>query len=274
MRDWRQRRRLSQLDLALDAGVSARHLSFVETGRAQPERGDGAPPGRRSSRCRCASATGCCSPPATRPSTRAAARRSRDGAGRATRSSWCSTATSRTRRSSWTAHWNLVAGQPAVALLIDGVAPELLEPPVNMLRLSLHPDGLAPRIANLAEWRAPLLERLARQVAASGDAELDRLLAELRELPGARARSAAGAARPRGRDRRRPPPAHRGRRRARLLQHHATFGTAIDITSPSSRSRPSSRPTPRRLPHSHPYLESNCEPYLRVRPWRRKQSRR
>src|SRR5207249_4979109 len=61
--------------------------------------------------------------------------------------------------------WNLVAGNSGIARLTEGVAPALLEPPVNVLRVSLHPDGMAPRIANLAEWREHLLHRLRRQVA-------------------------------------------------------------------------------------------------------------
>ena len=71
-------------------------------------------------------------------------------------------------------HWNLVAHNALVPLLMAGAAPELLKPPINVLRLSLHPDGLAPRIANLAQWRAHLLERLQQQIAATGDATLRR----------------------------------------------------------------------------------------------------
>jgi hypothetical protein len=63
----------------------------------------------------------------------------------------------------------------------------LLKPPINVLRLSLHPGGLAPRIANLAEWRAHLLERLRRQVELSADPALVGLLAELRAYPAPRA---------------------------------------------------------------------------------------
>jgi hypothetical protein len=80
--------------------------------------------------------------------------------------------------------WNMVAGNRAVALLTEGVAPELLEPPVNVLRVSLHPDGVAPRIVNLGEWRAHLLERLGRQIATTGDAELAALYEELAAYPG------------------------------------------------------------------------------------------
>jgi hypothetical protein len=79
---------------------------------------------------------------------------------------------------------NLVAANDALALITDGVAPELLEPPVNFLRVALHPGGLAPRIANLTEWRGHLLERLGRQVALSADPDLAALLEELEALPG------------------------------------------------------------------------------------------
>src|SRR4051794_3983841 len=81
--------------------------------------------------------------------------------------------------------WGLVTGNRSVALLTDGVAAHLLEPPVNVLRLSLHPGGLAPRILNLAEWRAHLLDRLARQAVVSGDPALSALHEELAALPGA-----------------------------------------------------------------------------------------
>ena len=80
--------------------------------------------------------------------------------------------------------WELIDGNASVARLTAGAAPWLLEPPVNALRLSLHPDGMAPRILNLAQWRAHLLTRLNRQVAATGDARLAELLAELRSYPG------------------------------------------------------------------------------------------
>ncbi len=80
-------------------------------------------------------------------------------------------------------HWHLVAANRAIGVLLTGVDSGLLRPPVNVLRLSLHPDGLAPRIANLAQWRAHLLERLRRQVELTADAVLARLLDELRGYP-------------------------------------------------------------------------------------------
>lgn len=70
-----------------------------------------------------------------------------------------------------------------VAPLMAGAAPHLVSPPLNVLRLSLHPQGLARRIVNLTQWRAHLLQRLQRQVEASGDPELAALLDELQEYP-------------------------------------------------------------------------------------------
>ena len=80
--------------------------------------------------------------------------------------------------------WELIDQNASIGTFIDGVAPSLLEPPVNVLRLSLHPDGMAPRIANLAEWRAHLLTRLHRQAATTGDARLAVLHEEMRGYPG------------------------------------------------------------------------------------------
>jgi hypothetical protein len=84
-------------------------------------------------------------------------------------------------------HWELVAANAGLAPLLGDVAPHLLEPPVNILRLSLHPDGVAPRIANLPEWRTHIFRRLSEQIEASGDPVLARLLEELRLYPGGEA---------------------------------------------------------------------------------------
>jgi hypothetical protein len=86
-------------------------------------------------------------------------------------------------------HWTLVSANRAVAPLLAGAAETLLKPPVNVLRLSLHPDGLAPRIANLPEWRAHLLDRLRQQVEVTADPVLAALLEELRALPAPISRS-------------------------------------------------------------------------------------
>ena len=80
-------------------------------------------------------------------------------------------------------HWELVDANGAVAVLTAGCAGTLLEPPCNVLRLCLHPDGLAPRILTLGSWRADLLARLHHQVSATGDAQLQELLDELRAYP-------------------------------------------------------------------------------------------
>jgi hypothetical protein len=80
-------------------------------------------------------------------------------------------------------HWTLLAHNRAVPLLLQGVSECLLQPPVNVLRLSLHPDGLAPRISNLLEWRDHVLERLRHQVVATADPFLMELLKELATYP-------------------------------------------------------------------------------------------
>jgi hypothetical protein len=79
--------------------------------------------------------------------------------------------------------WDLVAANDAVSLLTEGAAAALLDPPVNVLRLSLHPDGLAPRIVNLAEWRAHLLDRLSRDIEATASPALIALRGELAAYP-------------------------------------------------------------------------------------------
>lgn len=76
-------------------------------------------------------------------------------------------------------HWNMVAANQTVPLMLEDVAPELLEPPVNVLRLSLHPKGLAPRIINLFEWREHLFSRLQKQIRDTVDFQLEELLKEL-----------------------------------------------------------------------------------------------
>ena len=86
-------------------------------------------------------------------------------------------------------HWTMMSSNQAVAPLLGGVDAKLLQVPVNVLRLSLHPDGLAPRIANLPEWRGHLLERLRRQIEVSGDPILARLMEELCHYPVPQARS-------------------------------------------------------------------------------------
>jgi transcriptional regulator with XRE-family HTH domain len=182
LRGWRQRRRLSQLDLALDAEISARHLSFVETGRASPSRdmvlrlaAELDVPLRE--RNALLLAAGYAPVYADRPLDDAslAATKAAIETLLAAHDPFPALAIDR--------HWNLVTANTAGQRLIQGVAPHLLKPPINVLRLSLHPEGAAPRIENLAEWKAHLLHRLRKQFEASADPFLLELLEELRAYP-------------------------------------------------------------------------------------------
>jgi transcriptional regulator with XRE-family HTH domain len=178
LRDWRQRRRLSQLDLATDADISTRHLSYLETGRSLPSREMvirlaetlGVPLRERNAML---TAAGYAPMYRERPlddPALAAARRAVDLVLKG-HEPYPALAVDR--------HWRLVAHNRAVAPFLAGASPALLAPPVNVLRLSLHHDGLAPRIVNLATWRAHLLARLRQQVAASADQTLAALHDEL-----------------------------------------------------------------------------------------------
>ena len=178
LREWRERRRLSQLALALDAEVSTRHLSFLETGRARPsremvlrlaERMD--IPLRERNTMLLAAGFAPVYPERDLddPALRAARRAVDlvlDG-----HKPYPAHAVDR--------YWTLVASNHLARPLLAGIAPELLEPPINVLRLSLHPEGLAPQITNLGQWRAHILHRLRQQVESSADPMLDALLTEL-----------------------------------------------------------------------------------------------
>ncbi len=183
LREWRERRRLSQLDLSIQAEISTRHLSFVETGRSRPtsemilrlseqlevplrERND-------------LLLAGGYAPAFPERDLDAAAL----------------DAVREALRQVLTGHepypavvvnraWELVDANSAIRIFTAGVARDLLAPPANVLRLSLHPDGMAPRIANLAEWRTHLLARLRREADATADPGLAALYDELRGYPG------------------------------------------------------------------------------------------
>jgi transcription regulator MmyB-like protein len=122
--------------------------------------------------------------------------------------------------------WELIQGNRGIGLLVDGVDPDLLAPPVNVLRVSLHPSGIAPRIINLADWRAHLLDRLRRQIAATGDPSLGTLLAELEGYP---APSGSGPTEDLG-DVCVPLRLHTPEGELTFISTIATFGTAVDIT--------------------------------------------
>jgi transcriptional regulator with XRE-family HTH domain len=180
LREWRQRRRLTQLELALDAGVSARHVSFVETGRSQPgrdmllrvaERLD-VPYRERNHLLITAGHAPAFPERSLEDPTLAPVRAALDRILEA-HEPYPATVIDR--------GWNLVAANTGAGALFEGmeVDPSLLEPPINLLRLGLHPGGFAPRIVNLADWRAHFLRRLAQQVAVTGDAELEQLMEEI-----------------------------------------------------------------------------------------------
>lgn len=182
LREWRQRRRLSQLDLALEAEISTRHLSFMETGRSLPsremvlhlsERLD--IPLRERNRLLMAAGYAPMFPEHALESPQLEPARRAIDLVLAGHEPYPALAVDR--------HWNLVASNRSLQALLAGVLPSLLTPPVNVLRLSLHPQGVAPRIENYHPWRAHLLERLRRQIAVSGDDVLVRLLAELSAYP-------------------------------------------------------------------------------------------
>lgn len=182
LREWRQRRRLSQLDLAAEAELSTRHLSFVETGRAKPSRdmvlrlAEALELPLRS-RNALLIAAGYAPTYPERLFNDSALAAAREVVQRILDAHMPFPALAVQR------HWQLVAHNAAVPPLMAGAAPHLLEPPINVLRLSLHPEGLAPRIANLAEWKRHIIERLRHQVAESGDPALETLVEELRSYP-------------------------------------------------------------------------------------------
>ena len=191
LRDWRQRRRMSQLDLAGEAELSTRHLSFVETGRAKPSREmvmriTEALELPLRSRNGLLVAAGFAPIFAERPLD--AAPDARDLVQRILDCHMPFPALAVDR------HWQMVAHNPGVATFLAGVAPSLLEPPVNVLRLSLHPDGLAPAIANLAEWKRHIIERLRHQIGESGDPVLEALAEELQAYPAPASKSPRPAA--------------------------------------------------------------------------------
>jgi transcriptional regulator with XRE-family HTH domain len=182
LREWRQRRHLSQLDLAGDAEISARHLSFVETGRAAPSRDMVLKLAERlqvplRERNVLLVAAGFAPAFPQRSLDDPALKSARAAIDLVLRAHEPNPALAVDR------HWNLVSANRMVTPLLDGIAPDLLAPPLNVLRLSFHPRGLAARTVNLAEWCGHLLERLHHQCEATADPELIRLYDELRTYP-------------------------------------------------------------------------------------------
>jgi transcriptional regulator with XRE-family HTH domain len=228
LRHWRQQRRMSQLELALTANVSSRHLSFIETGRAAPSREMvlqlartlGLPLREQNRLLQAAGFAPAFSElPLGSPrldTVRAAVRQLLEGHEPypATVVDW---------------RWNVVDRNTASDLFTEDVAPELLAPPVNVMRLCLHPAGLAPRIVGLAGFRARLLDRLRRQLDVMPDPQLAALQRQLVGFPGDDGRSdeaePAGAG-----DAVWPFRIRHGNRTLAFLTTVATFGTPLDIT--------------------------------------------
>lgn len=183
IREWRTRRRMSQLDLALEAEVSQRHLSFVESGRSRPSREMvlllaerlGVP--LRDTN-RLLLAAGYAPAFAEKPLDAPEMAPAMAAVERVLKAHEPNPALAVDR------HWNLVRANSMVMPLLSGVEDtDLLRAPVNVLRLSLHPRGLAPRIVNLGDWRDHILERLRRLNQAVADPGIEALEKELRGYP-------------------------------------------------------------------------------------------
>ena len=252
LREWRERRRLSQLGLAVDAGVSARHVSFVENGRARPspemvlhlaERLE--VPLRERNRLLLSAGYAPVYGQRTLDDAEMEPVREAIGLVLGGHEPYPALVVDQ--------HWNMVAANAGLAALTEGVATELMEEPVNVLRVALHPKGLAPRIVNLTEWRTHLLERLDRQIAATSDPALVALRDELVAYPatddggnghvdeGARGAGADDGDRPMATDR--PTDGAQlardlvvclrlraGDAQLTFFSTIATFGTAVDVT--------------------------------------------
>ena len=182
LREWRQRRRMSQLEFATEAEISSKHLSFLETGRSQPSRDMllhlvellEVPLRERNALL---IAAGFAPMFGERALSDPALKAAREAVELVLKGHEPYPALAVDR------HWTMLAANGTVAVLLGGVDATLLRPPVNVLRLSLHPSGLAPRIVNLAQWRAHLFARLRRQIDVSADPILVTLLDELTKYP-------------------------------------------------------------------------------------------
>jgi transcriptional regulator with XRE-family HTH domain len=193
LRSWRERRRLSQLELSLRAEVSARHLSFVETGRAAPGRelvlrlGEelGIPLRERNTLLVAAGFA-----PIFQQ------RRFDDPSFDSVRAILDLALEKQKPFPAYVIdrHWTVVASNAAVPELYEGVAPELVRPPINVIRLMLNPRGMAPRIVNFAAWRTHLLAQVRRQLSLTADPFLEGLLREALAFPAGKADDAGQAA--------------------------------------------------------------------------------
>jgi transcriptional regulator with XRE-family HTH domain len=228
LRGWRERRNLSQMQVALTSAVSSRHLSFVETGRARPSREMVLHLAERlevplRDRNRLLLAAGYAPQYRERPLADDDMASVREALERflAAHEPYPALVADRL--------CEIRMANEAIGVLVEGVSPELLGPPGNVMRIALHPDGMAPRILNLSEWSGHLLRRLRRRAEATGDDELAALHDELAGYPGVHSE---------------PPAAHgagadivlplrlraAGGDELTFLSTTATFGAAVDVT--------------------------------------------
>jgi transcriptional regulator with XRE-family HTH domain len=227
IRFWRQRRSLSQLELALDAEVSSRHVSFVETGRARPSREMvlrlaehlEVPLRERNALLLSAGYAPLYGAHTLDDEPMAPVREALDRFLRA-HEPYPAIVIDR--------HHNLIAANDALQTLLTGVSPELLEPPANALRIALHPQGMAPMTVNFGEWSAHLLHRLRREVRITGDEELEALYMELASYPGVALQPPADDAA--GSEIVLPLRLRDGETELAFFSTLATFGTAVDVT--------------------------------------------
>ncbi|MBD0716197.1 helix-turn-helix domain-containing protein [Streptomyces sp. CBMA370] len=182
LRGWREQRRLSQLELALRADSSARHISFVETGRSRPSeemilrlaRHLEVPVRERNALLL---AAGYAPRYAESPMDAPRLASLREGIERLLRGYEPYPALV------VDGSYTVVAANRGIGLMLDGVAEHLLVPPLNAMRLALHPEGLAPRIRNLREWRRHLLDQMERQIALTRSESVRALHAEVAAYP-------------------------------------------------------------------------------------------
>lgn len=228
IREWRLRRRLSQLDLAAEAGISQRHLSFLESGRSVPSRDMAMRlaaqleiPLRQ--RNQLLLAAGHAPVFSERKLDHHDMRPALVAVEKVLAAFEPNPAIAVDR------HWNLVLGNRAIDGFLGLVSdPDLLSPPVNVLRLSLHPAGLAPHIVNLAAWRGHLLHRLARQNETHADPTLQQLETELRGYPGGVSRTPL--VHDAGSDIAIPLRLRMGERTLSFISTITVFGTPLDVT--------------------------------------------
>src|SRR5262245_45270584 len=224
IRDWRTRRHLSQMALANDAAVSTRYLSFIETGRARPSREmvlhlaeELQVPLRERNGLLMAAGYAPFFPRHSLEDEEVAPVREALDHFLDAHLPYPAAAVDR--------HWNLVVANEGIDRLTEGVSPHLLEQPANVIRIALHPDGMAPRILNFAEWSGYLITQLMRQAALTGEPELQELIDEFTRYPGVSAE--------RHIDGSEPVLMHRLRLADENLSFFSTlttFGTAVDIT--------------------------------------------